>query len=136
MNSTTEQPSTATPGIHNLIEASIYSSLLRVLWVSAYACRFIHNTRNSTNQNIGPLSMGETNNALTLWIHSCQHTIFHKEILNIKSKRGKRLPLVRQLRLFMDDSECLRCGGRIHNTPVNSDTKFPILLPKHRYIIP
>ena len=62
--------------------------------------------------------------------YNCQHTSFHKEILNLKSKTGKRLPLVRQLRLFLDKSEHLRCGGRIHNAPVNSDTKFPLLLPK------
>ena len=129
--SNTELPSTVTSGIHNLIEVVNYSSLPRVLRVSAYVCRFIYNTRNPTKQHVGSLSVDETNKALTLWIHSCQHTTFHKEILSIKSKRGKRLPLVRQLRLFMDNSDHLRCGGRIHNAPVDSDTKFPILLPKH-----
>ena len=130
-SSTTTPPGTAIPGIHNLIKASNYSSLSKVLRVSAYVYRFIHNTKNPTNRRVGPLSVDETNKALTFWIYSCQHTTFHKEILNIKSKRGKRLPLVRQLRLLIDNSDCLHRGRRIHNAPVKSDTKFPILLPKH-----
>ncbi|XP_065917547.1 uncharacterized protein [Dysidea avara] len=129
--SATDLPNTVTSGIHNLIELTKYSSLMKVLRVSAHVYRFVHNTRNPTKRHIGPLSVDETNKALTLWIHSCQHTTFHKEILNIRAKRGKRLPLVRQLRLFMDSSDYLRCGGRIHNAHVDSDTKFPILLPKH-----
>ena len=63
--------------------------------------------------------------------NTCQHTSFHKEVLNLKSKTGKRLPLVRQLCLFLDKSEYIRCGGKIHNDPpVNSYTKFPLWLPK------
>ena len=40
--------------------------------------------------------------------------------------------LVRQLRLFLDKNDCLRCGGRIHNAPLSHVSKFPFLLPaKH-----
>ena len=46
--------------------------------------------------------------------------------------KSTRLPLVRQLRLFLDKDSAIRCGGRIHNAPVDEDTKFPYLLPsKH-----
>ena len=41
-----------------------------------------------------------------------------------KSK-GNRLPLVRQLRLFLDSNGLLRCGGRIHNAPISELAKFP-----------
>ena len=40
-----------------------------------------------------------------------------------------RLPLVRQLRLFIDSHGTLHCGGRIHNAPTSEFTKFPYLLP-------
>ena len=43
-----------------------------------------------------------------------------------------RLPMVKQLRLFLDSDGCIRCGGRIHNAPVAELAKFPYLLPgKH-----
>ena len=39
--------------------------------------------------------------------------------------------MVRQLRLFLDKNNCLRCGGRIHNAPLSQLSKFPFLLPPH-----
>ncbi|XP_060588887.1 uncharacterized protein LOC132744251 [Ruditapes philippinarum] len=36
------------------------------------------------------------------------------------------------LRLYLDQDGYVRCGGRIHNAPIDENTKFPILLPaKH-----
>ena len=42
---------------------------------------------------------------------------------------SSRLPLVRQLRLYLDHTGLIRCGGRIHNAPLSESAKFPILLP-------
>ncbi|XP_070560174.1 uncharacterized protein [Ptychodera flava] len=42
-----------------------------------------------------------------------------------------RETLVRQLRLFIDRDGILRLGGRLHNAPINEETKFPILLPRN-----
>ncbi|XP_053398070.1 uncharacterized protein LOC128556577 [Mercenaria mercenaria] len=49
---------------------------------------------------------------------------------SLKSNTTKRLPLVKQLRLFVDKSGIIRCEGRIHNAPLSDVTKFPYLLPK------
>ena len=38
--------------------------------------------------------------------------------------------MVRQLRLFLDNKKIIRCGGRIHNAPLDRNTKFPALPPK------
>ena len=44
--------------------------------------------------------------------------------------------LLRQLRLFLDKNNCLQCGGRIHNAPLNQISKFPfLLLAKHSLTI-
>ena len=46
----------------------------------------------------------------------------------------KNLAIVKQLRLFLDPQGHIRCGGRIHNDPLEEDTKFPYLLPrKHTF---
>ena len=50
----------------------------------------------------------------------------------MESKAARHLPLIRQLRLFLDKDNFIRCGGRIHNAPLSEMTKFPYLLPsKH-----
>jgi len=40
------------------------------------------------------------------------------------------IPLIRQLRLFLNSDSLICCGGRIHNAPVSDSTKFPYLLPR------
>lgn len=45
------------------------------------------------------------------WIQHCQALTYSKEIDNIRSNSKTRLPLVRQLRLFIDGNGSLRCGG-------------------------
>ena len=102
--------------------------------MTSYLLRFINNTRYYTSRKTGPLSTDEISTSLSVWIYSCQHTSIPEEIHNLQSKTKKRSPLVRQLRLFLDSSEYVRCGGRIHNAPVNTDTKFPYLLPKSHHL--
>ena len=54
------------------------------------------------------------------------------DLLISTSPNTPQVLLVRQLRLFLDTKEYLRCGGRIHNAPLNETTRFPYLLPsKH-----
>ena len=125
------QSTTTIPGIHNVIPVSNYSTLQRLLHVSAYTLRFIHNVRHHSNRKDGPLSAEETDTARCRWIYACQRTSFPKEIHHLQINNGKQIPIVRQLRLFLDKSGYLCCGGRIHNAPVSSDTKFPYLMPKN-----
>ena len=57
--------------------------------------------------------------------------MYGKEISTLLSSPSttKHLPLVRQLRLFLDKAGFIRCGRRIHNTPNSQLAKFPYLLP-------
>jgi len=62
--------------------------------------------------------------------------VYWKELSNLTntSQHKKRLPLVRQLRLFLDKEGSIRCGGRIHNAPLTELAKFPYLIPpKHPF---
>jgi len=97
--------------------------------------RFIHNLKSATTKQDGPLTSDELYNAKMLWIKDCQAEAFWKELVNLNSQSpSKRLPLVRQLRLFLDKDGLIRCGGRIHNAPLDQLAKFPYLLaPKHPF---
>ncbi|XP_063435740.1 uncharacterized protein LOC134716663 [Mytilus trossulus] len=71
-----------------------------------------------------------------LWIRNCQETVFATEYnaLKFNSKSHNSLPRIRQLRLFLDDKNILRCGGRIQNAPLSESTKFPYILPNDHTI--
>ena len=126
-----QQPIANDEGIHQIIPLSHYSNLTKLLRVTAYILRFIHNCRDSSKQ-LGPLTSVELKKANLLWVLNTQLQVFGNEIANIKSN-SNRLPLVHQLRLFLDQCGALRCGGRIHNALICELAKFPYLLPTKHY---
>ena len=121
----TEHPQ---PGIHRIIDIEMYSKLNHLLRVTAYVLRFIALLRKDKSDTS---TAKELNLAERIWTHSCQSTTFPEEIENLSSKTSRRLTLIRQLRLFLDTDNLLRCGGRIHNAPLSTATKLPYLLPKN-----
>ena len=130
-----EQPAEEQTGVQTVIDIERYSTLTKLLYVTAYVLRFIACVKPRVSKVTSPITVNELSKAQTLWIQSCQLSTYSKEIKNLKNNptSNKRLPLVRQLRLFLDSSSLLRCGGRIHNAPIGRHAKFPYLLPtKHR----
>jgi len=127
---TPEQGAPPDVGLHLVISVGRFSTLTKLLRVTVYVHRFIQALRHPGTSPKGlPLAAPELHKARMQWIRSCQHEVYWKEISNLASSNPKRLPLVRQLRLFLDGDGFLRCGGRIHNAPLSNDTKFPYLLP-------
>ena len=117
-------------GISQVMDIAKYSSLQRLLAVTAYVLCFTQHPNNT----VGHLTPSELTMAKLKWVQAIQHEVFSEEITNLQSRSRNRLPLVRQLRLFLDDHELLRCGGRIHNAPLSELAKFPYLLPsKHHF---
>ena len=125
-------------GLHRVINPTNYSKLRKLVAVTAYVKRFIANLKQPNDKQFGPLSPDELYKAKLCWIKSSQSEIYWKELTNLTSSTSQssatRLPLVRQLRLFLDKDGFIRCGGRIHNAPLDQLTKFPYLLaPKHPF---
>ena len=116
-----------------VMDVTKYSSLQKLLAVTAYVLHFINTTRQLSH-NTGHLTTFELAKAKLKWLYTIQHEVFPEEIANLQSLSHSRLPLVQQLRLFLDDDQLLRCGGRIHNAPLSELAKFPYLLPsKHHF---
>ena len=124
-------PVTTSPGLGQIMDLSNYSTLNKVLGVTAYVLRSVSNVKNKLNKTTGPLRATELHTAEMSWVKDCQKQVYYNEITNMRSypSAAKRLPLVRQLRLFIDDEGFIRCGGRIHNAPLYQATRFPYLLP-------
>ena len=110
-----------------------YSTLQRLLRVSAYVLRFIHNCKqsNPSLRCTGQLLPNDIDAAFNAWVHCAQRVSFPEESLALQTtNKTSRPPLIRQLKLFLDTDYIIRCGGRIHNAKIDSETKFPCLLPK------
>ena len=120
-----------TEGLHQIIKLVEYSNLKRLLVITAYVIRARNNFRSPQNKRAGHITANELHEAKMLWIKDCQTVTYWKEVscLQSKSNGSKQLPLMRQLRLFLDENGFIRCGGRIHNAPLSQLAKFPYLLP-------
>ena len=60
---------------------------------------------------------------------------YKQEISYLKnSDKFKKRAIVRQLNLYLDDEDLLRCSGRLQYTDLPYDAKFPILMPKDNYL--
>ena len=120
--------------INQVIDINRYSSWSKLLRVTAYVLRFIYNCKQTTPnlKHSQPLTPSEIDEATYLWIHHTQQFCFPQEFLALKSNKAAkhRLPLIRQLKLFLNNRQLICCGGRIHNAHINSEAKFPYLLPK------
>ena len=111
----------------------MYSSLQKLLAVTAYVLRFINATRHLSSIRSKHLTTLELSKANLKWLYTVQHEVFYTEISNLKSQ-SPYLPLVRQLRLFLDEDQLIRCGGRIHNAPLSELARFPYLLPSKHHL--
>ena len=70
---TTEPPSV---GLHHLIHLTRFSKLSKLLSVTAYLYRFIHNTRQPSSSQTGSLTAPELARANLKWIQDIQHSVY------------------------------------------------------------
>ena len=129
VHSTTISP--PTNGIHTLIDPSTYSSYSKLLDVTAYVLCFAHNSRQKLSKLKGPLTPSELSIVNIQWVSS---GCFPEEINSLRLKtHSSQPPLVRQLRLYLDHTGLICCGGRIHNAPLSESIKFPNLPSKDTF---
>lgn len=88
-------------GISQVINIEKYSKYSKLLRVTAYVLRFIDNCRNKTKLT-NVLTSAELERAERRWLKSCQENTYLDEITSLKSNKPTRLPLVKQLCLFVD----------------------------------
>ena len=130
--------------LSQIIDIERYSTVTRLLRVTAYILRFTRYVKKSvsdreTHQSPGQssrkeLNAQELNQAETLWIKTVQTMSFAKELEFLQIKRGTFPPLyVTQFNLFRDEKQIIRCKGRVGKAPLSEKSKNPIFLPsKHR----
>ena len=115
--------STKTQDLNCIIGCKRYSSVQRLYRVTAYVLKFISLLRKQVHSP--ELTTQDITKAERLWILDCQSTL-------VKDKNFAAWAA--QFRLFRDDNELWRCGGRLKNADLPFSAKHPILLDKKHYL--
>jgi hypothetical protein len=104
--------------ITQIIAPTKFSDLQRLLRTTTWVLRFVNALKKDNVCKGKPLKVHEVENARNVWIREIQNDAYGNELASIQKPKTSRLPLVRQLRLFTLEDNIIRCGGRIHNAPV------------------
>ena len=130
--------------LSQVIDIEQYSSVTRLLHITAYVLQFIRNAKKRVSDRAtrkGPreplrkeLNAQELNQAEILWLKTVQKVSLAKELEFLQSQRKTIRPVcVTQFGLFLDHQQIIKCKGRVGNAPLSQESKNPILLPsKHR----
>ncbi|GFV31585.1 integrase catalytic domain-containing protein [Trichonephila clavipes] len=114
--------------VNNLLNLSNdYFKIIRVL---SFICRFVYNCKSKESKRIGPLDLGELKKAEQLLLKLVQKEEFKVEMNSIQnSAMVPSNSRVKTLNPFIDSEGILRVRGRLRNSDINYNQKFPILLP-------
>ena len=115
--------------LSNVVDVTKFSSIRRLLLVTAFVLRFKNNLINKWKRKehlivTGDINLEEINHAEELWVKREQFTI---------EKGVKYEKLKKSLSLFTDDSGLLRLKGRFGNSDLSFEEKHPLLLRSDSY---
>ncbi|GBN57431.1 hypothetical protein AVEN_10590-1 [Araneus ventricosus] len=114
-----------------LLNIDKFSSYLKLLRVTAFVFRFIHNTRNTPKKR-GPLEIDELKISEELWVRETQKEAHGSEIADLeKTQKVSNCSKILSLVPYLDDKNILRIKGRLEESEFPIDEKKPILLTKN-----
>ena len=117
------------PSLSQILHCEQYSTLLRLLRVTAYVLKFVKlldpKTKSSDTSPSTDLTATEISHAEMLWVKEAQALLVECDKFECWKK---------QFNLFLDAFGVWRCGGKISNADVPYATKPPILLPKGHHL--
>ncbi|XP_064470081.1 uncharacterized protein LOC135384827 [Ornithodoros turicata] len=103
-----------------LLDITDFGSLHRLLRVTAWTKRFLHNCSH-TDKREGAVSAEELAAAETYWIHIAQRQRFGAKPTNHKSLKSTSV--------FYDDNNIIRLKGRLQYGEFSEPLKYPIIIP-------
>lgn len=110
------------------------SSFSKLLRVTTWVLRFLHNVKRSNAKRGGILTPRELDAAERLLVMTAQIQSFPSEYLCLKkSKLLNNKSKLLSLCPFLDN-DVLRVGGRLENAKVGYERKHQLILPKHHLL--
>ena len=115
--------------VESLLKPDRFVSWNKLLRVTSYVLRFVHNCRKKKDREDGPFSISNMAESKDLWIKISQRETFEAE----KDGLTRKTPISRQNRLLtlsavLDSKDILRAGGSISKTRVPYSTRHPVVL--------
>ena len=110
------------------IDIQKYNSYDRLIRVTAIIIRFLKCI--AKRKLVFMTEEDEYTQAKFLWIKSEQRNEFQDIFANLEKMEKKLLKQVRELQLFIDEKQIIRCKGRFDNAIISTEEKYPIFLPK------
>ena len=77
------------------------------------------------------LSSVELENARKLWLRAVQKQCYPTLLTNEESSEEKNLR--KQLDLFKDNENIVRCHGRLYLSELKHDARYPVFLPRKHF---
>lgn len=133
--------------LDDVIDCNNFSCLKRLLRVTSYVLRFVHNLKAKLQQrkskkiritefelHTGPLTATEVHEAENNWIQTVQIKQFRSELECLSSNTSNTR--IQQFGLFLDDQDqIIKCKGRLDNVKLSEHALNPILLgSNHRFV--
>ena len=118
--------------LEKIIDPHKYSTKTKLFRVTATVLRFTRFLqKGQPRPETSELTAHEILEAEKLWIRSIQSSAFQEEITLLLN--GGTNQMIKQLGLFIEEDNIIRCEGRLHHSSVPEAAKQPVLLPaKHR----
>jgi hypothetical protein len=113
-----------------------YSSFSKLIRITAFVHRFVHNIRNSSDKRTGVLTADEICQATEFVVRTIQAAEFQLEISALRQNQPiQKSSKLLSLNPFLDSSGILRVGGRLQkHQSLTIDQKHPMLMPKDHFI--
>ena len=117
------------PSLSKIISCHDFSSIRRLIRVTAHVLRFVHNLKKKLEGNVSDDDVATTASqdlagAEVLWIKAAQTEL---------ASDNNFEKLKKQFNLF-EDRGVWRCGGRLAYADVPFQEKYPVLLPKNHHL--
>lgn len=113
-------------GLRQILKCEDYSSLPKLLRVTAYTLKFVRLLKRRVKlAHEPPEQLDDIEQAERLWIIESQSLLSQDRLFETWK---------RQFNLFIDDNGVWRCGGRLQNADLPYSTKYPVLLDRRHHL--
>lgn len=122
--------------INNVPLIERYSSLGKVIRVTAYIYQWLDKYKERSDPNTIGFSNEQLNCALDYWIRYTQLQGYARELSQLNSNGSlNETNKLNKLQPFLDGNGIMRMRGRIKNACVSYDQRHPILIPPHNHFV-
>ncbi|GFQ73516.1 integrase catalytic domain-containing protein [Trichonephila clavata] len=116
----------------SLVDINRFSSLKKLLKVTAWVFRFVNNARIVNKSMNFYITADEIQNAEYFWLKYVQYEIYSAEILTLKRNEQLRCSSeIKSLVPYLGEDNLLRLTGRLLEADLCFGEKHPVILPRH-----